>query len=70
MSDALKVFGTFIGVIGAAAIIYQLNQGTLFQSAAGTFQNSIGAAFSPSPNSSSKTTATNKPRGNRAFTAS
>lgn len=46
MSDGWKVAATFIGVIGAAAIIFQLNQGTLFQSGVGGITTALGDAFS------------------------
>ncbi len=49
MSDFWKVAGVFIGVIGAAAIIFQLNKGTLVQSGANTFTTAIGDAFSSAP---------------------
>lgn len=62
MSDGWKVALVFIGVIGAAAIIYQLNQGTLAQTGASTFTSAIGTAFSSSTRSTGNQSAvlTNK----------
>jgi hypothetical protein len=40
-----KVAGTFVALLGAAAIIFQLNQGTLVQTGASTFGSVAGDAF-------------------------
>jgi hypothetical protein len=40
-----KVAGTFIAVIGAVAIIFQLNQGTLAQTGANTLGGIVGDMF-------------------------
>jgi hypothetical protein len=52
-----KVVGTFIAVLGAAAIIFQLNQGTLFQTGANTFGSVVGDAFAASSSSPAGTAA-------------
>lgn len=46
MSDFWKIGLTFISLLGAAAIIYQLNQGTLAQTGFNTFGSVVGTIFS------------------------
>jgi hypothetical protein len=48
MSEGWKVAGIFFGVIGAAAIISQLNKGTLVQSVSSFLTSAVGDAFSSS----------------------
>jgi hypothetical protein len=60
MSEGWKVAGIFFGVIGAAAIIFQLNQGTLVASVTSFLQGAVGDAFTsssstPAPASSTGT---------------
>lgn len=64
MSDFWKVAGVFIGVIGAAAIIYQLNKGTLAQTASTGFTTAIGDAFASGSSSGSTSKSTNQPNTN------
>lgn len=56
MSDFWKVAATFIGVIGAAAIIFQLNKGTLVKQGTGAFTTVIGDAFTTAPTNKTSTT--------------
>lgn len=63
-----KVVGSFIAVLGAAAIIYQLNQGTLVQTGASTFGSVVGDAFaapstSPAASSANGAGASTSPSG-------
>jgi hypothetical protein len=51
MSEGWKVAGIFFGVIGAAAIIFQLNQGTLVASVTSFLQGAVGDAFTSSSSS-------------------
>lgn len=55
MSDGWKLAAVFFGCIGAAAIIYQLNQGTLAQSGFSAISSAISTAFSSSSTSKSTT---------------
>jgi hypothetical protein len=64
MSEFWKIGLTAVSLLGVAAIIFQLNQGTLAQAGLTTFSNVVGTAFTSSGQQTSASTGGATPSGN------